>query len=182
MRTPEDIHDELLVIRCQDGEHDALAELVDRWQPRLIRHALRLTNNPDGAEEAVQGTWVAIVRGVHQVNDPACFRRWAYQILTRKCADWIRLRQRQRAKQDRLVSDPAGEESLDEGITNDIAALRKAIKRLPDDRRLVLVMFYLEGMSLQEIAHSLSLPVGTVKSRLHYARKQLQETMQRRES
>jgi RNA polymerase sigma-70 factor (ECF subfamily) len=82
MRDPEDIHDEWLVLRCQEGDAAALTELVERWQPRLWRQAMRLTDNSDAAGDVVQQAWVAIIRGLGRLSDAACFRRWAYQIVT----------------------------------------------------------------------------------------------------
>ena len=63
MRSPDDVHDEWLVLRCQSGDAEALAELVARWQPRLVRHAARLTGRKDAANDVVQVTWMAIIRG-----------------------------------------------------------------------------------------------------------------------
>ena len=182
MRTPDDIHDEWLVIRCQDGDSDALAELVDRWQPRLLRHAMRLTGTAREADEIVQVAWVAIVRGVRQLNDPACFRRWAYQIITHKCADWIRTQRRERARMSSLVTEPVDQNASGDIPEDEITLLRDVLKQLPTERKAILSMFYLESMSLREIAEVLSVPVGTVKSRMHYARIELKEALERRRS
>jgi RNA polymerase sigma factor (sigma-70 family) len=183
MRSPDDIHDEWLIIRCQDGDAAALGELVERWQPRLMRHALRLTGRADAAADVVQTAWIAIIRGLAGLNDPACFRRWAYRIVGFKSADWVRTRQRQRAETGPMASEPTdSRESLDQSqeTRDDIATLRTALKRLSLDQRTILSMFYVEEMSLTEIAQSLALPLGTVKSRLHYARLALKEILERR--
>ena len=94
MRTAEDIHDELLVMGCQDGDGQSLIALVNRWQPRLLCHAMRLTREHEAAMDVVQDAWVAIVRGIRRLDDPACFAPWVYRIVTNKCADWTRQRQR----------------------------------------------------------------------------------------
>ena len=70
-------YDELLVLRSQDGDRGALDELVNRWQGRFFRHACRLTANPDSARDAVQEAWIAIVRGLRRLDDPARFGPWA---------------------------------------------------------------------------------------------------------
>lgn len=184
MRDPEDIHDEWLVLRCQDGDAAALAELVERWQPRLWRQAMRLTDNTDAANDVVQQAWVAIIRGLGRLSDAACFRRWAYQIVTYKSADWVRERQRERAQTNALAADPVAQPSQehsarDGDYADDVAVLREALKRISPDRRTALAMFYLEQMSLAEIAHALSLPLGTVKSRIHYAKQELKSILER---
>src|SRR5512145_1583590 len=91
-RSPDDIQDELLVLRCQGGESEALHKLVSRWHPRLRRLAERRTADPEAAKDLVQDAWLAIVRGLRRLDDPSRFRVWAYRIVTNKCADWVRRR------------------------------------------------------------------------------------------
>ncbi|NLX94904.1 MAG: RNA polymerase sigma factor [Rhodopirellula sp.] len=180
MRTPDDIHDELLVIRCQDGDREALAELVDRWQPKLLRQAMRLTGTADSAADVIQETWVAIVRGIRRLDDPAAFRDWAYRILTHKSADWVRDRQRRRATGRPLAVEPVETAPATEDSSDDVTALRNAIKLRPNQQKTILGMFYLDGMPVRLIAEVLSLPEGTVKSRLYHARCHLKEVLERR--
>jgi RNA polymerase sigma-70 factor (ECF subfamily) len=182
MRTPDDIRDEWLVLRCQTGDTAALAELVERWHPRLLRHAQRLTGLPDAAGDVVQSVWVAILGSLKHLDDPACFRRWAYQIATHKCADWVRERQGDRVSSIPLAAELIEEKSTDERSQDDIAMLSGALKQLPPDHKAILSMFYLDDMPLAEIAESLSLPMGTVKSRLHYARLKLKKYLERGKS
>jgi len=182
MRTPDDVQDELLVMRCQDGDREALAELVQRWQPRLLRQAARLVDGVDAAADVVQEAWVAIVRGLRRLDDPACFRSWAYRIVTRKCADWTRRRQRGRATEGALAVDPVDPSPSPADSSDDVAALRKALRSLPNQQKAILAMFYLDGMSIRLIAEVLSLPEGTVKSRLYHARCHLKEVLKRRKS
>ena len=185
MRSPDDIHDEWLVIRCQDGDAAALGELVERWQLRLMRHALRLTGRADAAADVVQTTWIAIIRGLGGLNDAACFRRWAYRIVGNKSADWVRARQRDRAQAGPLATEPADLQSSDHpphDSEDEIVVLRAAMKELSPEQRTILSMVYLEEMMLAEIAQALALPLGTVKSRLHYARLALKEILERRNS
>ena len=180
MRTAEDIYDELLVMRCQDGDEESLAALVNRWQPRLLRHAMRLTREHEAASEVVQEAWVAIVRSARRLDDPARFAPWVYRILTNKCADWTRQRQRQRASITPLAAEPAAKESSAEDSQEDVEVLREAIKQLPHEQRAILSLFYVDGLSVRDIAEAFSLPVGTVKSRLYYARSTLREMIEGR--
>ncbi len=178
-RDADDILDELLVYRCQDGEADALGELVDRWHGRLLAHAHRLTGDRDEAAEAVQEAWMAIVRGLRRLDDPARFRSWAYRIVTHKAVDRVRLAKRQRRTQH-AAAQPIESEPVDASLerADDIAQLRAALKRLPGDRRAILTMFYIDQMPLAEIALALGVPEGTVKSRLFHARLKLKETLE----
>lgn len=175
--SPNEAYDQWLVLCAQSGDEEALRRLVDRWNPHLQRHASRLTGNPDGAADVAQEAWLAIVRGLKRLDDPACFRRWAYQIVTRKCADWVRGRQRRRATTETLVADPEHPEPTGDPH-EPVARLRAALAELASDDRTILAMHYLDGMPLTEIAESLLLPVGTVKSRLFHARKRLKAVLE----
>ncbi len=173
MRTAEDVHDELLVMGCQDGDGESLIALVNRWQPRLLCHAMRLTREHEAAMDVVQDAWVAIVRGIRRIDDPACFAPWVFRIVTNKCADWTRQRQRQRANFVPLAAEPATKEASAEDVKDDVMAVREAISQLSHEQQAILSLFYVEELSIQNIAEALSLPAGTVKSRLHYARNNL---------
>jgi RNA polymerase sigma-70 factor (ECF subfamily) len=174
-RSAEEIYDELLVLRARDGDEEAFAELVSRWNGRLMGHAFRLTGRADAACDAVQETWLAIVRGLDRLDDPARFPGFAHRILTRRCADWTRRMGRQR----RLLAEWRGAASGDGGVetTSDLERVREALARIPIPRRVVLTLHYLHELSVAEIAGILRVPAGTVKSRLHDAREQLRSAL-----
>jgi len=181
-RTHEDIEDELLILRCQDGEREALSALVNRWQPRLRAFAWRLTGERETARDVVQDCWMAIVRGLKRLDDPACFRTWAYRIVRNKCADWTRRRSVQRGA-DRVLAGSSlasGEgEGTDAHEAEEISALRKAMDELSEDQRAILSLHYLDGLSVRAIGETLGVPEGTVKSRLFHARVQLRGVLER---
>jgi RNA polymerase sigma-70 factor (ECF subfamily) len=182
-RSLQDIMDEWLILRCQDRDADALRELVGRYEQRIWRHALYLTGRHEAAREVAQETWLAIVRGLPRLRDPASFRTWAYRIVARRSADWIRRRTRDRARTphsaDRIAA-PAERDRACSIDDDDLAALRLAIRRLPLHHRSVLDLHYRDGLSINEIAAVLEMPPGTVKSRLHHARQTLRETLERK--
>jgi RNA polymerase sigma-70 factor (ECF subfamily) len=178
-RPQERIVDQLLVMRCQDGEAEAMDRLVRRWQRPLWRHAYRLTANAEAAWEATQEAWLGIVRGIRRLDDPARFRAWAFRIVTRKAVDWIRHRRRRRRDQvleehEAAAPPPAGNDEADRA-----AAM---LKRLAPSRRAILSLRYLEGLSNAEIADALGVPEGTVKSRLHHARNELRRLLEGEQS
>jgi RNA polymerase sigma factor (sigma-70 family) len=181
-RSLRDILDEWLVLKCQDGDAEALRELVGRYEQRIWRHALYLTGRREAAREVVQETWLAIVRGLPRLRDPAAFRSWAFRIVARRSADWIRRRQRDRAHAVRGADEterpaaPARSDCADD----ELATLRLAIRKLPVHHRAVLDLHYRDGLSVREIAAVLDIPAGTVKSRLHHARNTLRATLERK--
>jgi RNA polymerase sigma-70 factor (ECF subfamily) len=140
---------------------------------------MRLTANREAAADVSQAAWLAIIRGIDRLHDPACFRRWVYRIVAFKAADWIRNRQQDRAFAGPLVIDPTDCRATSNAQGDDIAAIRLAMTRLSMDQKLILSMFYLEEMPLAEIAEAMSVPLGTIKSRLHYARQALKDTLTR---
>jgi RNA polymerase sigma-70 factor (ECF subfamily) len=182
-RSAETVLDELLVLKAQDGDAEAFSALVRRWQPRMYRYALRLADSHDLAADAVQDSWMAAARGIQRLEDPACFPRWIFQIVARKIADSIRIRQRQRGVIDRLASESTSiQRSTEHPERDEVSRLRDALQSLPPDRRELLSMYYHDGLSLTEISGILEIPQGTVKSRLHYARQELKQIFERRDS
>ena len=177
MKSREDILDELLVLRTQSGDAASLEVLANRWHPRLVRHAVHLTGERDGGSDVAQDAWVAIVRGLARLQDPARFKPWAYRIVTRKASDWIRTRVRRRRLSDRAAMEPAGATvSPADSVAND--QLRRSLAKLPAGRRALLSMYYVEGMTVTEISEALSIPRGTVKSRLFHARNRLRASLE----
>lgn len=163
--------DDLLVLAAQDGSPSAMSELFRRWEGRLLRHAVHLTGSREGAADVSQEVWLAIVRGIGGLDDPGRFPAWAHRIVKNKSADWIRRRRRDRDTSEALGAEPAGREADD--TAEEIGALRRALRKLPADRRTLLSLRYVDGVSVQQIAELLRVPAGTVKSRLYHAREEL---------
>ena len=171
---PERVLDELLVMRCQDGDAEAFETLVGRWQKRLWRHARRLTDDHAAAWDVVQETWLAMVKGIRRLRDPATFGPWAYGIVSRKCADRVRRRTRERRLEAGLRERvEASDERFRRDDDDRAETLASAVRRLTGDQQAILSLRYAEGFSIRQIAEALDLPEGTVKSRLHHARAEL---------
>ncbi len=177
MSRRERICDEILVLRCQQGDTEAYAQLVDRWQERLWRHAWRLTGDENAAWDAMQEAWIGISRGLHRLEDAAAFRTWAYQIVGNKCRDLIRReQQRRRTLEAYSEQTPCTEQEASDPPQH--ASLAEALGRLSGDDRAILALRYQEEFDTAEIAEILKIPAGTVKSRLHYARKRLRKYLE----
>lgn len=177
MRTRDEVIDDLLVLAAQAGDLGAFERLASRWHPRLIRHARRLTGDVEAARDVTQEAWVAIVRSLGRLRDPARFGPWALRITGRRCADWIARRRRSRAQT--AADDPAGLPAASTGpASSDLALVREALRRLDRADRVLLSMLYLEGLSIAEIAQACGIPAGTVKSRLFHARDRLRNAVE----
>ena len=178
MNRRERTTDELLVLRCQEGDADAFDELVGRWQERLWRHAWRLTGNKDAAWDVLQEAWIAVTRDIRRLEDAAAFPGWVYRITGNKCRDWIR-RQGRRRRADEAYADQAHRvENETRDAQQCSAGLKEALEQLPGHHRAILALRYEEGFDVAEIAEILRIPPGTVKSRLYYARQRLRRYLE----
>jgi len=180
-RSPDRILDELLVLKCQDGDAEAFKKLVSRWHGRLRRHAWYLTHDADATGDIVQDAWLDIVRTIRRLKEPASFRGWAYRIVGNKAADWVRTKKRHQAlgravarKKKNVTACPSAVKS-----ENVQSMVRRGLRTLPAVSQQILSMKYLDRMSAREIAETLDIPVGTVKSRLYHAREQFKQVLQR---
>jgi len=168
--------EELLVLRCQDGEAEALEALARLWHPRLLQHAARLTGDREAARDVAQEVWMAIARGIGRLEDPARFRGWAYRIAVHKSRDWIRREQGRRRALRRAAE--SGERETSRGDSEAEQRVKATLRALSAEHRTILSWYYLDEMSVREIAEVLSVPEGTVKSRLFYARRALRECLE----
>jgi RNA polymerase sigma-70 factor, ECF subfamily len=167
-RDSDAIMDEILVLDCQSGSLGALEALVSRWQKRLWRHAYCLTGDAEAAWDVTQESWLGIIRGIGGLGDPARFPDWAFRIVSHKASDWLRQRKKTRQPGEGELED----QSVGDGPHRSETAidLFSVLLRLPADHRSVLSLYYIEGFGIAEVASSLGIPEGTVKSRLHSAR------------
>lgn len=183
-RTKARILDEYLAAASRAGDRRAFERLAARFQPRLLRHAYRLTGEMEVARDAVQDAWADIVRGLPRLKDAALFPAWAFRIVTRRAADRIRRVQRSRRTKNALAAEPVCAGETGEGIEAKTDAslcsgpLARALATLSNEQRAAIVLFHLEEMSVAEIAVALNVPAGTVKTRLMHARRKLREALE----
>lgn len=183
-QSPDRILDELLVLKCQAGDAEALKQLVSRWHGRLRCHAWYLTQDREATADVVQEAWLDIIRSIRRLKEPASFRGWAYRIVGNKAADWLRRQKRRRelwTEVARRQSNLSQGASAEDGPSDVQSAVRTAIQSLPTGSQIILSMKYVDRMSTREIADALDIPVGTVKSRLHHARDQLRQILERQD-
>jgi len=179
IRDSERIFDEYLVTAAVTGDRPALARLVARWQPRLLRHAWRVTGDAERAKDMVQESWIEILRGLHRLNDVAAFPAWAYRIVTRRCQRVFRDVKREAVQSEVVEDDIALQipEHQSGEFSVELSIVMNAIALLPADQRAALALFYLEGLGVAEMAVALDVPPGTVKTRLMHARRKVRERL-----
>ena len=167
---------EYLVLASQGGDAEAYRRLVELWKQPLWRHAWRLCGNEDGAWDILQEAWLAVADGIKGLRDPRRFRAWAYTIVSRRAADWLR----QNPPVAPMELDALASADVPEP-TGAVDLVRAGLARLAPDRRRLLALRYIDELELREISEVLGIPEGTVKSRLHHAREQLRDIIERLE-
>ena len=167
------VYDELLLARIQLGDERAGERLAARWYPRLMRTACRLLRDEQQAQVAVQEAWTGICKGWRSLRDPSRFPAWAYRILHNKCADRIGFEQKNRAH----IGGEANAEARADPTVEDKISVEQAFDQLSLEHRTAATLYFHAGLALKEIAAVTAVPVGTAKSRIFHARKQLQAAL-----
>lgn len=165
-----------LVIAAQAGDREAFAELVERYQRAVFHIALRKTGDVADAQELVQDVFVQALRKIGQLREPEAFGGWLRAITGR-----LAINRAVRGRTPQPIENEALEASCIETDTpSDIALkherarqVRAGLRRLKALDRNTLVAFYVEGQSLAEMSTKFASPIGTIKRRLHTARKRL---------
>ena len=154
----------------------ALARLLERELDRSFSLARAILGDDREAEDAVQDACVAAWHGAASLRDPDRFGAWFGRILVNGCRDRLRRRHRQQVRAIALQAEWLGEAGGPDPArmaTGSERDLDGAFERLDPDHRIVVLLRYWQDLSLDEIADRLGLPLGTVKSRLHYALRSL---------
>ncbi|MFF3253157.1 RNA polymerase sigma factor [Actinacidiphila glaucinigra] len=167
----EDSRSGLLVVRCQLGEREAFGELAGVWHDALWRYVRAMVGSPHVADDLAQDVWVAVARGLPRLREPERFAPWLFTIARRTVAD-------HRREAYRAPRTSAGDEAdaPDDGSLSGLLTtmeIEAGLGELPPPEREVLILFHLQDLSLASCAEVLGVPPGTVKSRLHRARRTL---------
>jgi RNA polymerase sigma-70 factor (ECF subfamily) len=166
-----------LIAQAQQGDRQAFGELVRRHREGVINVVYRMCGDVNLAEDAAQEAFVRAWQHLPGYRPRSPFRNWVYRIATNVAVDALR-RERETADVDALplASPDEGPEAAVEGKERG-ERVRQAVLALPPASRAVLVLREYEGLSYQGIADALGIPIGTVMSRLNYARNRLRESL-----
>ncbi|TWU18970.1 ECF RNA polymerase sigma factor SigW [Allorhodopirellula heiligendammensis] len=169
-----------LVVQAQQGDREAFGELFERYRPAIVALSMQRLRNAHEAEELAQDVFIQAMQKVNQLRVPEAFGGWLRQIVHRMAIN--------RATRGRL-SVSCDPETLEATCADETSpqtafedreradAVRSGLTRLGDIDQQTLRAFYLQGQSLIEMSDRFDAPVGTIKRRLHTARKRLAETM-----
>jgi RNA polymerase sigma-70 factor, ECF subfamily len=157
-----------LVIRAQRGDEGAFTSLAVAVGDRLHAVAHRILRDTDLAEDATQQALLNVWRDLPQLRDPARFDAWSYRLLVRACYAEGRRTRRWTPNMRLLAADePMAADGLSSVVDRD--QLERGFRRLSIEHRAVVVLHHYLDMPLDQVAETLGVPAGTVRSRLHYA-------------
>jgi RNA polymerase sigma-70 factor (ECF subfamily) len=163
-----------LVSRAQRGEEAAFGELASSAVDRLFALAFRILRDSDAANDATQEALVKIWRELPALRDTTRFDAWSYRILVNAC--YVEIRKLRRPSPVALAMPVPTDDPI--GAVVDREQLERGFSRLPVEQRAALVLQHYLDLSLADIAEVMGVPVGTVRSRLHYARESMRAALE----
>ncbi|TET98071.1 MAG: RNA polymerase sigma factor [Anaerolineales bacterium] len=178
----EDKLDQDLILELQAGELDALGDMYDRHRHLVYRTALAITCDPDMASDLLQEVFLRLHRFAERIDPSRPLQPWLYRMTVNLSYTWIKRKSRwirylnEMAENIIMERRPASPHNIAERDES-WRWVRQAILALPVQQRMVVVLYYINDLSLKEISEILEIPVGTVKSRLHYARRVLKKQL-----
>lgn len=181
----DDIH---FARKALEGDEEAFRRLVERYQSSVYTLCTRMTGDRDAAEDLAQEVFIRVFKNLAKYDPAYPFSSWIFKIASNLCIDHLRRRRPELLSMDAPVQGEEGDFSRQfisgEGDPEEALerqeigrALAKAIDRLPPRYRLIILLRHQQCLSYEEIAASQDLPIGTVKARIHRARRMLRELL-----
>lgn len=174
------IQSELLLLQHRRGKPGALEKLVELWERPLYYYVRRLVNSEDKAKDVTQEVWLNVIRKIGAVRDPAAFPAWLYKVARTHTVDHFRKTPSfEPLPEDGSVADVAGTNMNVLPSTLDAEELHWGLSQLSPPHSECLILHFLEGFSVEEVGSITGVAPGTVKSRIHYAKKALRDVLKK---
>lgn len=177
----DDCGDAALVERLCNNDLDALGALFDRYYAQVYRTAIAITHNSAVAEDLAQDCFLKLHHYANRIDTSLPLAPWLYRVTVNLAYTWISRRKKRRVSLEALVDQlmtPSWHSPDQLAEHAEVQEqVRQAVSELQFNQRVVVVLHYLSGLSLDEISAVLDCPVGTVKSRLYYARENLRRKL-----
>lgn len=178
---PIQLEDSFLIARIRDGDIEALGELYERYKTKVYRTAIAITHDEHVADDILQEVFLRVNRYAESFDETQPFEPWVYRITVNLSYSWANKAKRWvhffQGAMERLKAPSARDPESVTAVREQRELVRRAIDRLPEPHRVVVILYYLEGLDVSEIALALEVPEGTIKSRLYYAREKLREAI-----
>ncbi len=170
-----------LIYLLQDGCLDALGVLYDRYRHLVHRTALVITGDQEAASDLLQDVFLRLFRFAYRIDPKRPIQPWLYRMTANLSYTWLKRDRRWLRPLEDLADWLAGSSKNNPHeiveMRDDWDRVQVAVSNLPISQRVVVVLYYLNDLSVQEISEILEVPVGTVKSRLHYGRQALKKSL-----
>jgi len=180
-RTTQAIYEELLVLRCRRGEQAALEEVIRAWEKRLFYFIRRLVENEADAWDVLQETWVRVLSGIGALREPSSLGPWLYRIARNAAFNHGQVRAMYQQLLENYPAAAAQDDDPGREEFENAEQVHHGLLQLSLPHREVLTLLFLENFSIEAIAQVLDVPAGTVKSRLHHAKKELRAILGKEE-
>jgi RNA polymerase sigma-70 factor (ECF subfamily) len=178
-RDPDAVARELLALRCRRGDRAALEELIRTWEPRLLYFIRRLVRDEADAWDVLQETWMRVLNGIGLLSEPRSLAPWLYRIARNTALRHVQSRPPAHASLEDHVESSAHDPAAERLEFEDAEQVHQGLLALSLPHREVLTLYFLEDLSVDEVATVLGVPPGTVKSRLYYAKQALRKVIER---
>ncbi len=169
--------EQVIILRCQTGDKDAFAELIERYEAPLRYFISHLSSNNEVTEDIFQDTWLTVIRRICSLKKTEAFPTWLYRIARNKVYQKLRVKKKMRELDDNIAVANDTEEEV--YSADDASKIHICLKKLRAEHREVLMLRFLEQMSYHEIAQVINCGLGTVKSRIYYAKLALKKEMEK---
>jgi len=172
-----------LVLLAREGDRAAFGRLCEQFRPTVYAVAMSRLRNPAEAEELVQEVFLHVMRKLPQLRDAECFAGWLRRITVRMAINKLTRRGPFQGVEPEVLDQAearAGTPLESMVRAEKCGEVHEALARLKPIDRLALVAFYLNGRTLKQMSRDFDTPVGTIKRRLHVARKRLRKHLERR--
>jgi RNA polymerase sigma-70 factor (ECF subfamily) len=160
---------EWLALRCQAGDPGAFEDVIAVMERPLLYYATSLTGNPDDGLDVLQNVWIRVLRRIGELREPAALRAWLYRMTHGIAVDRIRRnRSRERVEKEQYAE-----------FEEDAAAIHAALGEIGLKHREVLVLHFLQDLSMADIGKIVGCAEGTVRTRIFYGKKAMKEILKR---
>ena len=180
---PETLPDAVLMARVGEGDEEAFAHLVGRYDHGLYNYLMRMVQDEALAADLMQETWLRVFQHAASYDATRTLSTWLYTIASHCCLDTLRWRRRlnqgaQQVRRSEATRVQAPRDPHDRVLAQEkLAAVRRAIQALPELERAVVLPRHYDGLSYQDMSEIVQCPLGTVKSRLHRAVRHLHQML-----
>jgi RNA polymerase sigma-70 factor (ECF subfamily) len=176
MKKNERIDDRIYVIQAQLGDDDAFMKLVDRYSARLLYYIRRLLEDADRSDDVLQEVWLTVYKKINTVRDASAFSVWLYRTARNRAIRLLRDQSRYVFVEQYDESDLIDDDS-DSLPFDDINRLHRVLTTLSPEHKEAVVLRFFEEMSYRQISEIAGCSIGTVRSRIHYAKQELRKKM-----